>query len=209
MPKTKEKIVASALKLFNQDGMVSVRLQHIADEAFVSVGNLAYHFNNKEAILGALYEALTKKQKQLLAEYRIVPLFDNIDRLIHHTFQLQKEYIFFYLDTLEILRAYPSIGKTHQLHITSQINQLKVILDFNVSRGALVSEALAGTYERLAVQIWMTMDFWLTQHSVRSNQAPEGQDYREAVWNLLIPYFTDMGKREYEQMLQMPYGFYF
>jgi AcrR family transcriptional regulator len=209
MKSTKEKILTSALVLFNRDGIVNVRLQHIADEAFVSVGNLAYHYHNKEAILLALYNELTKKQKELLAEYRIVPLFDNLDRLICHTFQLQQQYIFFYLDTLEIVRAYPSISEAHQQHISSQISQLKFILDFNVSRGALVAESMEGVYEKMALQIWMTMDFWRTQHLVRTNKASDEQDYRMAVWNLLIPSFTDMGKREYEQMLQMPYDFYF
>ena len=209
MQTTKQKILQAALKLFNANGMVNVRLQHIADEAFISVGNLAYHYHNKEAILAALYEALTKKQKQLLAEYRIVPLFDNIDRLIHHTFQLQQEYIFFYLDTLEIVRAFPSIGEAHQKHIDSQISQLNVILDFNVSRGALAGEPMEGVFKQLAIQTWMTMDFWLTQQSVRTNEKPDGQQYRKAVWNMLVPFFTVMGKREYEQMLQMPYGFYF
>ena len=209
MSSNKEKILISALKLFNQNGMVNVRLQHIADEAIVSVGNLAYHYSNKEAILEALYGDLTKKQKQLLAEYRIVPLFDNIDRLIHHSFQLQQEYIFFYLDTLEIVRANPSVSAAHQQHIKSQVDQLKVILDFNVSRGALIKEPMEGVLNQLALQIWMTMDFWLTQQSVRTGQAPDRQDYRKAIWNLLIPHFTEMGKREYEQMLQMPYDFYF
>ncbi|MEL7123903.1 MAG: TetR/AcrR family transcriptional regulator, partial [Bacteroidota bacterium] len=51
MKSTKQKILDAALKLFNQDGIVNVRLQHIADEAFVSVGNLAYHYSNKESIV--------------------------------------------------------------------------------------------------------------------------------------------------------------
>ncbi|MBX2877260.1 MAG: TetR/AcrR family transcriptional regulator [Saprospiraceae bacterium] len=209
MSSTKQKILTAALKLFNEDGIVNVRLQHIADEAFISVGNLAYHYKNKEAILLALYEELAKKQDQLLAEYRIVPLFDNIDRLIHHTFQLQQAYIFFYLDTLEIVRAYPSIGETHQKRIDSQIAQLKVIIDFNVSRGALMEEPRPGVFEQLAEQIWMTIDLWLIQYAIRSNATPEAQAYRKAVWTLFIPYFTDMGRLEYGQMLQMPYDFYF
>ncbi|MCH2081408.1 MAG: TetR/AcrR family transcriptional regulator [Saprospiraceae bacterium] len=209
MAKNKEKILKAALKLFNEGGLVNVRLQHIADEAIVSVGNIAYHYTNKGAILYALYESLTKKQKQLLAEYRIVPLFDNIDRMIHHTFQLQKEFIFFYKDTLEIVRAYPSVRKAHQLHISSQVSQLQVIIDFNVSRGALVKEPMEGVFHQLAKQVWMTMDFWLTQHAVRVDETMTEQHYKEAVWNLFIPYFTEMGKREYIQMLQMPYDFFF
>lgn len=209
MPKNKDKILLAALKLFNQDGLVNVRLQHIADEAVVSVGNLAYHFKNKEALLEAVYQALTQEQQTLLAEYRIVPLFDNIDRLIRHTFQLQQRYIFFYQDTLEIMRAYPTLREAHRQHIQSQIGQLKVLLDFNVARGALQSEPQDGAYENLATQIWMTMDLWLTQHRIRSAEPPSPEQYRKAVWNLFLPLFTEMGKREYEQMLQMPYDFYY
>lgn len=209
MKPTKQKILDAALRLFNEKGIVNVRLQHIADEAFVSVGNLAYHYANKEAITNALYSALTKKQKDLLAEYRIVPLFDNIDRLLQHTFQLQEQYIFFYLDTLEIIRAYPSIGQTHQEHIASQIGQLKTILDFNASRGALQAETIEGGFEKLAVQIWMSMDLWMTQQAIQRILAPTVQNYTKAIWNLFIPYFTEMGKREYQQMLERPYDFYF
>lgn len=209
MSSTKEKIRIAALKLFNENGLVNVRLQHIADEAFVSVGNLAYHYPNKEAILLALYEALTKSQKELLAEFRIVPLFENIDRLIQQTFILQGQYIFFYLDTLEIIRAYPSIGKTHQKHISSQINQLKTILDFNTSRGAFMAEPSEGAFEKLAVQLWMSMDLWTTRQAIIGHSRNDDQYYRFTIWNLLIPHFTSMGKREYEQMLEKPYDFYF
>lgn len=61
MKPTKQKILDSALRLFNEKGIVNVRLQHIADESIVSVGHLAYHYANKEAIINALYRALTRK----------------------------------------------------------------------------------------------------------------------------------------------------
>ena len=83
---TKQKILDSAVKLFNQDGLVNVRLQHIADEAFVSVGNMTYHYRTKELIVQAIWEQLVKKQRDLLAEFRIVPLFEDIERQIQSTF---------------------------------------------------------------------------------------------------------------------------
>lgn len=209
MASTKQKILTAALLLFNREGLVNVRLQHIADEAFVSVGNLAYHYANKEAIVLALYETLAQHQEAFLAEYRIVPLFDNIDRLIRHSFHLQQEYIFFYLDTLEIARAYPAVAAAHRQHIEPQIRQLRSMLDFNVSRGSLVAEPLPGTFDQLSEQLWMTMDFWRYQRAVQAEDNQDETAYRQAVWALLIPYFTATGKLEYQQMLASPYDFYF
>lgn len=184
---------------------MNVRLQHIADEAFLSVGNLAYHFKNKETIVEALFADLTKKQKELLSEYRVVPLFDNMDRLFSRSFNLQNEYDFFYLDTLEIKRAYPSIAKVHQQHVRWQIGQLKSMLEFNAARGALISEPRDGIFEKLAVQIWMTSDLWKVQQNLRGMDLDTEQNYRDAVWALLFPYFTEVGKLEYSQMLDNPY----
>lgn len=198
MAGNKPKILEAALLLFNRDGIVNVRLQHIADEAIVSVGNLAYHYPNKAAIAEAIYAQLRSAQQELLKEYRIVPLFEYLDRLIRLTFQLQAQYLFFYQDTLEIVRAYPEIAADHQQHIAFQISQLQSILDFNAARGALQNLEQPAA---LARQIWFTMDFWRTRQLVQTGSAPDENSYRDAVWNLLQPHFTDMGHREFRQIL--------
>ena len=204
---TKEKIILSALKLFNANGIANVRLQHIADEAFVSVGNLAYHYPNKEAIVHKIYDEMASKQKELMIEYRTVPLFENIDRLIKATFFLQQEYLFFYLDTLEITRLYPEIGQKHQAHLQAQILQLQTIIHFNAARGAFVPETEPGIYAQLAIQLWTILDLWVVQSTLRKQAIDKLESYQESVWAILKPFFTDMGKREFTQMRRMPYQF--
>lgn len=56
--KTKEKIIVTALNLFNQEGTDRVSTNHIADAAGISPGNLYYHFSNKEEIIRAICERL-------------------------------------------------------------------------------------------------------------------------------------------------------
>ena len=51
MKKTKQKIIQASIELFNQKGWTNVRLQNIADRCGISVGNLAYHYANKAAII--------------------------------------------------------------------------------------------------------------------------------------------------------------
>lgn len=206
---TKTNLLTAALKLFNENGMVNVRLQHIADEAGKSVGNLAYHFPNKEAIVMALYRRLETEQEELQREFRIVPLFDPIDRLLATVFSHQKRYLFFYLDTLEITRAYPMVRSAYRTYTNSEIQQWKNILQFNVSRGVLRAEPRSGFYACLAVQLWATSTGWLAQEAIRNTSTCEVKAYKDAVWNLLIPLFTRLGHQEYAQMLQSPYDFFF
>ncbi len=101
---TAQRILESARKLFNERGIMHVRLQHIADEARISVGNLAYHFRNKEAIVLALYEPLHQSQQHVLSLLRQVPLFVQVHELLARHWGVQLAYRFFYLDTLDILR---------------------------------------------------------------------------------------------------------
>lgn len=206
---TKEKILSAALKCFNADGMVNVRLQHIADESGKSVGNLAYHFPNKQAIVLGLYKKLETEQIELLHEFRIVPLFDNIDRLLETVFQHQQTYRFFYLDTLEVTRAFPEVQAEYQKHIETEVQQWLQILEFNTSRGVMSPEPRPGCHTGLALQLWATSTHYMAQEMVRAAALPGLQAYKTAVWNLLIPLFTKLGHQEYEQMLQSPYDLFY
>jgi AcrR family transcriptional regulator len=197
---TKEKIIESAVKLFNKDGLVNVRLQHIADEAFVSIGNMTYHYRTKELILQVIWEQLVKKQRELLAEYRIVPLFEDIERQIRSMFQLQQDYLFFYLDTLEVMRAFPEIHKAHRQHIEWQVQQVITMFQFNVSRGAFLPAYTEGYHRQLAQQYWMTSDMWLYRQKVMEADIRDFEAYRAALWALLIPHFSPMGQQEFKQL---------
>jgi AcrR family transcriptional regulator len=206
---TKEKILAAALKCFNADGMVNVRLQHIADEAGKSVGNLAYHFPSKQAIVLGLYKKLEAEQVELLREFRTVPLFDNIDQLLEAVFQHQHTYRFFYLDTLEVMRAYPNVHAEYQKHVETEVQQWLQILNFNTARGVMRPEPRTGFHAGLALQLWATSTHHMAQEVVRSANLPDLKDYKAAIWNLLIPLFTKLGHQEYEQMLQSPYDLFY
>lgn len=56
--KTRDKIIACALQLFNEKGTGSISTNHIAAAAGISPGNLYYHFRNKEDIIRAIFEQM-------------------------------------------------------------------------------------------------------------------------------------------------------
>jgi len=200
---TKQHIKDHALKLFNEKGFVNVRLQHIADAAFVSVGHLAYHFKNKDTIILELYDDLKNRQEQLLSEYRVVPLFEDINAYLASTYQLQSTYKFFYADTLEVLRAFPDIQKKHSEHLQWQMAQLKMMLRFNCSRGSLIP--LTEEQEtRVAWQLRSLIDVWLNIKIIEGAADRSQQSFMKDIWGTLTLLLTDMGARELEQLTSIP-----
>lgn len=62
--KTKDKIVITALKLFNENGSKAISTNHIAEAAGISPGNLYYYFKNKKEIIRILFSMMVEKYEQ-------------------------------------------------------------------------------------------------------------------------------------------------
>ncbi len=202
MKHTKTYILDRSLKLFNRNGFVNVRLQHIADDCKISVGHLAYHFKNKDSIIEALYDKLKEQQETLLYDFRTAHLFEDINRQLLAIFNLQKQYSFFYLDTLEVLRAYAAIKEKHQQHITWHIEQIEWMFDFNVFRATFQAQIEKRQYKQLAWLFWITMDNWMYARQISGDEYTNEQDFIQDLWSLMMPYFTDEGQQEYNLLFE-------
>ncbi len=197
---TKQRILDAALRLFNEEGYVNVRLAQIAEQAGMSVGNMAYHFPHKTQILEGIYQELLEQQRQLLSEINLAPLFENLDYFLQSTYNLQKKYIFFYLDTLELIRTSEELKSVHQEHVQWQRMQLELLLQLNRARGVVDWRANSQNPQRLARHLRHVMDSWHSLQLIEGEDADDFGAYRSCCWSVLQPYFTDMGWKEYSQL---------
>ncbi|MDX1907712.1 MAG: TetR/AcrR family transcriptional regulator [Bacteroidia bacterium] len=197
---TKTRIIAGAVACFNREGIAQTRLQQMADEIGMSLGNMTYHFRNKEAVMQAIWDQLADRQRVLLAEYRVLPLFEDLERLMRQLFELQQAYRFFYTDTLDIMRTYPGIRAAYRQHLQWQVLQVEGAIQFNQARGALRMAPVPGYEATLAQQFWLMADQWQYRQAVAGLPSDQYADYRIALWAVFIPFCTDMGLREYQQI---------
>ena len=54
----KERLIETAIELFNENGYEKVSLREIAEAAGTTIGNLTYHFHRKEDLLVAIQEKI-------------------------------------------------------------------------------------------------------------------------------------------------------
>src|SRR6478672_9871443 len=90
--RTRERILATSLALFNGAGAPNVTTADIADEMSISPGNLYYHFRNKDEIVGALLDAPDGGARTV----------EDLWLLLHLLFERMGSYRFFYRDLDEI-----------------------------------------------------------------------------------------------------------
>ena len=109
--RTRERILATSLVLFNREGEPHITTADIADEMNISPGNLYYHFRNKDDIIGELYAAY---------EASVTPLFavpddpppdvEDLWFLLHVLFERMADYRFLYRDLDEITSRNRKLG---------------------------------------------------------------------------------------------------
>ena len=201
MANTKQKILRASIRLFNENGLANVRLQQIADEIGISVGNLAYHFKNKGAIVSAVNEGLDKEIMEILSTYRLFPNLLDFDNQLSKYYGFLQKYPFYFLDLQEIERAHPAIYKKRRSQTNKMVSQIRKRFDFNFQRGIIKPEPRRGIYDNLAQSIWVLITFSLPQHAVRGQQTMPQEEFKRTVWNQVFPYFTEKGLAEFDQLI--------
>jgi AcrR family transcriptional regulator len=197
---TKDKILESSVKLFNEAGLANVRLQQIADETGISVGNLAYHFRNKEAIVLCLYEKLFEEFSRILSQYLIYPDLHDFDNQLGLFYRFFDKYKFYLFDLFEVNRNFPEVNEEWQVFTHKLLLQICKRFEYQHNRGILQPAPESDAYEQLSQAVWLTITFWIPQQNLRGKFLVE-EYYKQAVWHHLLPYFTPKGQQEYERLI--------
>ncbi len=200
MNKTKLKILNSALKLFNEAGTIKIVIQKIADEAGISIGNLTYHFKNKEAIIVGLFDIVSKDIDAVFFKMSLIPSEEEVVQIELSLFEIQNKYRFMFLDTLSLIKVSPNIAQKFRENMEHQINLIYTLMKLGVMMKTYKEEAYEGHFMQLSKVIWNLYFNRITRAEIMNDNyglIELGQD----IWMLIQPCLTDEGKKKYKTIL--------
>jgi AcrR family transcriptional regulator len=200
MSQTKTLVLDAALSCFNERGFRAVTMRDIAALINLSPGNLAYHFRNKEALLGALLDRMVKDVAERLAGIRLIPTFQNIDAQLSAFFGYQHTYRFFFQDALELCRAHPPLAAVFRHHANEQQAAIAAMIAYSVGAGSFQAETRPGAHAFLARQVWLALQFGPAHAAIcgLSRQQAEAET-RAGMWHLVLPFLTPLGEERFRQ----------
>lgn len=196
---TKQKILDASLQLFNENGIINVRLQQIADETGISVGNLAYHYNNKEAITESLITNVISLLRELLKDYGKYNSLRDIDFFFKEYYDISNQYKFFIFDILEIKRNFPVQYETVQPIINKIRLQVERRIELCIQLKLIQKEANA---KSMASNIMLLMFFMHEEGQLNGKATLTANQYRRRLWDFIHPYFTTMGNAYYTNEIE-------
>jgi AcrR family transcriptional regulator len=197
--KTRERILLTALDMFNAEGVSRVSTNHIADEMDISPGNLYYHFRNKDDLIHELFDRFRKRMEELLMAPadRTMDLEDTWFYL-HLLFETIWEYRFLYRNLVDLTQNDRSL-RIHFNHLIRQkIQGARSVLDGLTQAGLL--EADEAEREATALNIVVLTTYWLNFSMIRDREYDGAKDLGEAVHQVLTLVAPLMREPERSQM---------
>ncbi|MFD2935161.1 TetR family transcriptional regulator [Spirosoma flavum] len=199
---TKQRILNASVRLFNKYGIDAVRLQQIAEEIGISVGNLAYHFKTKDAIIESVYEQVLDEFTHIFRQYLQAPELSAFDQQISLYYQFFQNYQFYLAEFFKTNLQQTEQQIQWQRAVNKMLVQLRSWLDFHVQRNIFRPETTRGQYDQVAQSLWMSLVFLPVFYAMRG-QLTDERAYKQAVWEHLKPYLTEEGVSEFD-LLIMP-----
>ncbi len=198
--KTRDKIIDTSIRLFNEQGTGAVTTNHIAAAVGISPGNLYYHFRNKEDIIRAIFEQMDAYG---LEQYRFILNRCQPGTLeaMEQTFSMIQEYNwryrFFKRELTALIMNDPLLRKRFQKSHLTLLSVIRESNDHAVAKGMLKRM----TKKEMALfteEIWLVALFWLNYLEVGGEEVNNETLHRgiNLLRNMIRPHLTEQALAE-------------
>lgn len=192
--RTIDRILQTAIQLFNDQGTGKVSTNHIAASAKMSPGNLYYHFKNKEEIIRAILDQMYAKWNPVwvLPRERKVTQEDLRSCLLANM-EIFWEFRFFSREAIALFQADEQLKQNHIQMLESRMLDQEAFVKQFIEDGILNFHPDRDNPRNLITVCWIVASNWLVFLEMRgaaitSEHFQEGVDL---IWSILTPYFVN------------------
>lgn len=192
--RTRERILAISLNLFNTYGESHVTTGNIADELNISPGNLYYHFRNKDEIIQYLFKEFEVRidVAPKVAEEGIVDPASSLEDLwlyLHLMFESIWDYRFLYRNLDDLLSRDVKVKSHFNRIIEHQRSTVITLCNALVRSKAMRAEG--EEIRALAENVLVVATYWLNFQHISSRQTfradlDEQEDLSRGVYQVMV-----------------------
>jgi AcrR family transcriptional regulator len=183
--RTRERIVETALALFNRLGEPHITTADIADEMEISPGNLYYHFRNKDEIIAELFAAFERRLDGVFSvpEGRSASVED-LWLLLHLLFEAMWDHRFLFRDLDEILSRNRRLASRFASIMRSGTGIVTELCRGLVAAGTM--RASEREIAALADNVSLVATYWISYQKLHAGErTADGVDLGRAAYQVL------------------------
>lgn len=195
MSKLKDKILESAKRLFTEKGYDAISLRVIAEEAGTTIGNLTYHYPQKEDLIAAIQK---DSQTNFIAGLEDIP--QQPEDIVRHLCLLAKrgqkahaQNSFYFKNMIELCSNYGTVRENIVLFREKIYHVYLECFDRLRSSNVLRTDIPIKSYNNLAYTIVVLVTVWTQNASPYYDHNLPHSSLSEAILDLIYPYLTPWG----------------
>ena len=202
---TKDKIIATAIDLFNIHGTKVISTNHIAKEMGISPGNLYYHFRSKNDIIRSISDnfsnelgSVFKIQLDTISDFS-----SNLTSLFNRFFKIQQSYQFLFLEGVHLTKQ-DHILLDNYTKLRSLIKKGYHELLSNLVKIKIMKRQSLNIIDDLLDAQWIIMWYWIN-HSILDRNIYDDFQIKKGIklsFSIIKPQLTSVGKIAFDKTLQ-------
>jgi AcrR family transcriptional regulator len=201
--RTRERILETSLRLFNDLGAPSVTTAAIGDELNISPGNFYYHFRGKDAIVNTLFGQFERDLERVLAMPAAREAdIEDIWLFLHVMFETIWRYRFLYRDLNDLLSHNRLLESHFKRLLGEQVRIIARLCEALAARGEM--RVAPNEIEALAMNVVVVMTYWLAFEYARNPRNPQPSEIMARgayqVMVLFAPFLSGRSRALFERL---------
>jgi AcrR family transcriptional regulator len=195
---TQNKILDTAIAMFNSQGTSPVSCNRIAEACNISKGNLHYHFKSKEEIILAIWGRAALEIDEEWGEDAETPTIAHLAELTQRQFKLMWRYRFFYRELTTLLERDSLLKHRFQQVRKRRVDTIRRFFLALVANNVLILNDEEDSLESLLRIAWIITDHWMSYCAVEDKEVDGAtmQEGFQLTLQLFMPLLTEEARRD-------------